>query len=128
MNYNGNYPYGGAPKGLHREKTVAVGSLPANGFGLHEMHGNVYEWCEDVYGSQYYSKAASRNGDNACTSGSGSRISRGGSWDGLAGNCRSANRGGNHELFRGNHELFRGYHELFRGYFLGFRPDFSLAP
>ena len=92
VNYNGDYPYGGAPKGLNRKKTVAVGSLPANGFGLHDMHGNVFEWCEDVYDAVYYSKAASSNGDKACTSGSGYRVCRGGGWYDSARLCRSAFR------------------------------------
>ena len=50
-NYNGNYPYGDEPKGENRRKTVAVKALPANGWGLYQMHGNVWEWCADRYGS-----------------------------------------------------------------------------
>ena len=95
VNYNGHYRHGNARKGRHRDKTVAVGSLPANGFGLHEMHGNVWEWCQDVYDAEYYSKSASRNGDKACTSGAGRRVRRGrrgGGWGNDAGTCRSARR------------------------------------
>ena len=48
MNYDGNFPYKeGQPAEPGELKTIAVKTLPANLWGLYEMHGNVYEWCED---------------------------------------------------------------------------------
>jgi formylglycine-generating enzyme required for sulfatase activity len=85
-NYDGNHVYGGGRKGEYREWTVSVGSLPANGWGLHEMHGNVWEWCEDGYG-QY----PDRPTDTAPLKPSSSlrRVLRGGSWSDLPLICTS---------------------------------------
>ena len=47
VNYNGTFPYGKAAKGEYRERTVPVKALPANAWGLYQMHGNVVEWCAD---------------------------------------------------------------------------------
>ena len=107
VNYNGKYPYVGAPKGLDRRKTVAVGSLPANGFGLHDMHGNVWEWCEDVYDANFYGTPAAAGPDPVSTSGSGDRVDRGGSWSNSTGYCRSANRFGAHPGIRSDIHGFR---------------------
>jgi formylglycine-generating enzyme required for sulfatase activity len=89
-NFDGNYPYGGAAKGPYLERTCKVGSYPANGFGLYEMYGNVYEWCSDWYDENYY--AASPRQDPQGPERASARVLRGGSWNGYGGLCRSANR------------------------------------
>jgi formylglycine-generating enzyme required for sulfatase activity len=93
VNHDGNYPYRRGKKGLYRERTVPVGSLPANAWGLHEMHGNVWEWCEDWRSD--YTKAPSDGSPQRTAHGSGYRVLRGGSWIDYAGRCRSASRFGN---------------------------------
>ncbi len=52
-NYDGNYSFGNAAKGQYREETTPVTSFPANGFGLYDCHGNVYEWCFDPAHDNY---------------------------------------------------------------------------
>lgn len=92
-NYDGNYTYGGGPKGTYHERTVAVGSYPANGWGLHDMHGNVWEWVEDCYGDSY--AGAPSDASVSVTGGSCSaRVRRGGSWLNAPQFLRSAYRDG----------------------------------
>ncbi len=94
VNCDGNFPFGGTAKGLDRQTTmpvkrVFVKSLPPNAWGIHEMHGNVREWCNDWYGS--FSGSAERD-PTGPSSGSG-RVIRGGGGGDYARYCRSAYRG-----------------------------------
>jgi formylglycine-generating enzyme required for sulfatase activity len=91
-NYDGRYTYADGPKGKNRQKTTSVDEFNlANAFGLSDMHGNVFEWCQDHWhenyeGSPTDGSAWLTNDEKAC------RVWRGGSWDFNPRNCRSAYR------------------------------------
>ncbi len=92
-------------------KTHPVGQKKPNSWGLYDMHGNVWEWCQDWHDSGYYAAAASPINDPTGPIAGSNRVIRGGSWGSHARYCRSANRNG--------HTPSR------RGYDLGFRLAFS---
>jgi formylglycine-generating enzyme required for sulfatase activity len=73
-------------------RTREVGTKAANAFGLHDVHGNVWEWCEDVYDARFYSRGDAAGPDPLSASGSVDRVNRGGGFDHHAGTCRSATR------------------------------------
>ena len=90
-NYNSNSTYGNAPKAKFRRKTTEVGSFPPNAFGLYDMHGNVWEWCQDNLHKNYINapndgSVWTKNGNNY------RRMLRGGSWKSHPSECRSAYR------------------------------------
>jgi formylglycine-generating enzyme required for sulfatase activity len=90
-NYDGNTTYADGRKGVYREQTTPVGLFPANPWGLHDMHGNVWEWCLDHWHKSY--EGAPTDGSAWLNdSDEGSRLLRGGSWLSLPGYCRSAHR------------------------------------
>jgi formylglycine-generating enzyme required for sulfatase activity len=91
VNYDGRSTYAGAPKGQYREQTVEVGTLPPNAFGLYEMHGNVWEWCQDNWHENY--QGAPDNGNPWLNENDNRRLLRGGSWFYGPRDCRSAVRG-----------------------------------
>jgi formylglycine-generating enzyme required for sulfatase activity len=89
--YKGNYGQG--PKGEYRKETTDVGKFPPNSFGLYEMHGNIWEWCEDKWHENYIgapSDGTACPGDNE----NGGRLLRGGSCYLNPVLCRAACRGG----------------------------------
>ncbi len=89
-NFDGNRPYGGADKGPYLEATCAIGSYRANALGLCDMHGNVWEWCQDWYA--LYPAGAVTNPTGPAEG--SDRVVRGGSWLDQGWECRAANRNG----------------------------------
>ncbi|QKQ72580.1 SUMF1/EgtB/PvdO family nonheme iron enzyme [Nostoc sp. TCL240-02] len=91
VNYNGNSPYGSAPKGEDRQQTIDLGKFPPNSFGLYDMHGNVWEWCRYLCNSNY--QDAPKDCSAWLTSKDNNiKMLRGGSWNNQAWYCRSAER------------------------------------
>jgi len=88
-NYFGEAVYGDGNKGVYRKKTTAVGSFPANAWGLHDMHGNVCQWCQDWHGDYPQKDVIDPKGPEK----GDVRVLRGGSWLNSPGSCRSAYRG-----------------------------------
>jgi formylglycine-generating enzyme required for sulfatase activity len=96
-NYDSNYTYMSGPEGIYREETLDVGSFPANAWGLHDMHGNVYEWCLDPWHESYGGAPSDGTAWVNGAENEGLRLLRGGSWYNIPWYCRSAYRYGRHQ-------------------------------
>jgi len=91
-NYEASQTFAKEAAGQYRAETTPVGSFPPNQFGLYDMHGNVWEWCEDVWHDSYAGEPP-RDGSAWLEGGDqGLRLLRGGAWYIEPRGCRSANR------------------------------------
>jgi formylglycine-generating enzyme required for sulfatase activity len=94
-NYDWSSTYGSVKvtKKKDFQGTTPVGTFPANAFGLYDMHGNVWEWCQDIWHSNY--EGAPNDGSAWIDAGAGedaNRVLRGGSWFYVPRSCRSSSR------------------------------------
>jgi formylglycine-generating enzyme required for sulfatase activity len=107
-NYDGNRTYLNGPKGKYRQQTTPVAHFPANAWGLHDMHGNVWEWCADQ-GHRTYTGAPDdgRPWIDKKSDWNRPRLLRGGSWILYPGGCRSAFRSNHHPGNRNDYVGFR---------------------
>lgn len=90
-NFDGTSPYGNAPRGEYRKRTISTGSFEPNAWGLYDMHSNAFEWCWDRYGSYSTDEQTDPEGPNVGTN----RVYRSGSWGQSAVLSRSAHRRNN---------------------------------
>jgi formylglycine-generating enzyme required for sulfatase activity len=93
-NYDATITYSNGPKGEYRKQTTPVEVFPANSWGLHDMHGNVGEWCFDHWRERHEAPATDDGpwlikDDRELLR---ERVIRGGSWNSEAIHCRSASR------------------------------------
>jgi formylglycine-generating enzyme required for sulfatase activity len=84
------------------KQTTDVGEFPPNNFGLYNMHGNVWEWCEDDWQENYLN--APTNGDALINRAGESKVIRGGAWLYFAGCCRCSMR--NQDLHNARHHYY----------------------
>ncbi|KST62300.1 Sulphatase-modifying factor protein [Mastigocoleus testarum BC008] len=89
IEYKGSYA--GGPKGKYRQQTTNVGIFPANPFGLYDMHGNVWEWCQDDWRENYDITLPGSTADIEISE-TKRKVLRGGSWHSFPDSCRSASR------------------------------------
>jgi formylglycine-generating enzyme required for sulfatase activity len=89
-NFNGSSTTTDEEPGLYREGTTEVGLFPANAFGLHDMHGNLWEWTQDCWNDSY--EGAPTDGTAWAEGDCARHVLRGGSWTNLPQAVRSADR------------------------------------
>jgi formylglycine-generating enzyme required for sulfatase activity len=91
-NFNGLEPYNGADKARNLERTTEVdsGEYQSNAWGLHQMHGNTFEWCRDWF---YPRLGSGPDPEETGVVAKNYRVIRGGGWSSSGGHCRSAFRG-----------------------------------
>ncbi len=106
-NYDASVSYAGSPTGTKEGKTVEVGKYSPNAFGLYDVHGNVWEWVEDCWNSNY--AGAPGDGSAWTSSNCARRVQRGGSWFINPRSLRSAVRG------------YFSYSASYRGFDFGLR-------
>jgi formylglycine-generating enzyme required for sulfatase activity len=111
-NCNGEHPYGTTDKGPYKSRTTKVGEYGANKWGLCDMHGNVWQWCED-YDGPYNDDLKSTDPLRKDKHSEERRIVRGGSWFYNARECRAA--------FRGSYRP--AHRDLDTGFRVAFRPE-----
>jgi formylglycine-generating enzyme len=89
-NFDATHPYGDIAASAAMSRTSPVIRFPANAWGLHDMHGNVWEWCSDWYAEGYYRSSPTR--DPKGPDSGRVRVLRGGSWRNQGSACRAAYR------------------------------------
>jgi formylglycine-generating enzyme required for sulfatase activity len=109
-NYHSEVAYASAPTKKARGQTTPVGSFSANAFGLYDMHGNVWEWCQDIWHDNY--KGAPVDGSPWLTGlntniTNTTKLFRGGSWNDDPVDCRSASRDDYYPVNRNDYFGFR---------------------
>jgi formylglycine-generating enzyme required for sulfatase activity len=102
-NFNGNFPYGGAAKGQYLGRTTICGTYAPNAWGLYDMHGNLWEFCQDWYGPYPGGKVTDPKGPATGSA----HVLRGGAYDSPGQGCRSAKRDSRSPDYRNTINGFR---------------------